>query len=372
MQYFEDKIEYRSKDTANGNTALHEAVMQQNVEAVQKLFGVDPELALIPNFLGRSPFYVACQKKNMEILQIFESLKSQAIIVQDYLGENMLFVCAREAEVEMFNWFMGSNNFFKARGQQNYKGQTIEHVVCIEGQTKIVGDIRPKLDTKDYYGNLPIHYTIKNDDHEMVEKYFKSQSAYFDLRNFKYETIFHTAAKNNSVKSMKILLGKNVFQEELLKKDFKGDTPIHTAAKSGSLEILKFYIEVCTPNFLQIQNDFGLTPVEALEQKIQMIQEKAGNPEMTKQEKEKLFNKMLHLRNVLNYLQNFDDFVTEKRWNERFTLPLAVYLEMVVDPNLKIFMGMHMRAEVLDQEKKEKYSPEQEKKDEENSQANMV
>ena len=117
-----------------------------------------------PNYLGRSPFFVACQRRNLELLRIFENWKTKAIIVQDYLGENMLFVCAREGDVEIFNWFGGSNNFYRARGQQNYKGHTIEHTVCIAGKTGIVEEIRPKLDTKDYYGNLPLHYTIASDD----------------------------------------------------------------------------------------------------------------------------------------------------------------------------------------------------------------
>ena len=165
-------MDLRSKDTIHGNTPLHMACMQENVEVAEKIFDHDPELCMVPNFLGRSPFFVACQRRNLELLRIFEIWKSRAIVIQDYLGENMLFVCAREGDVEVFNWFTGSNNFFRARGQQNYKGQTIEHVVCIEGKTSIVQDIRPKLDTKDYYGNLPIHYTIARDDHLMVMKYF--------------------------------------------------------------------------------------------------------------------------------------------------------------------------------------------------------
>jgi ankyrin repeat protein len=72
----------------------------------------------------------------------------------------------------------------------------------MEGKTNIVQDIKPKLDTKDYYGNLPIHYTIANDDHQMVLNYFTKGKAYFELRNFKYETIFHIAAKNNSLRSL--------------------------------------------------------------------------------------------------------------------------------------------------------------------------
>lgn len=173
-------------------------------------------------------------------------------MVQDYLGENMLFVCAREGDVEIFNWFGGSNNFYRARGQQNYKGHTIEHIVCIAGKTGIVEEIRPKLDTKDYYGNLPLHYTIASDDEQMVRKYFTNGKAYFDIRNFKYETIFHTAAKHDSEDSMRAILGRAVFLEELIKRDFKGDTPLHTAAKSGSTKILQFFLSACTPAFLEI------------------------------------------------------------------------------------------------------------------------
>jgi len=190
----------------------------------------------------------------MELLEIFAEKKHIAIEVQDYLGENMLFVCARSGDVEMFQWFAGSNNFFRARGQQNYKGQTIEHVVCIEGKTAIVQEIRPKLGTQDYYGNLPIHYTIAKDDEDMVMSYYRKRECreYFEIRNFKYETIFHIAAKHNSYRSLKALLGKSIFLEELLKRDFKGDTPLHTAAKSGSSEVLEFFMTACTPSYLEL------------------------------------------------------------------------------------------------------------------------
>lgn len=57
---------------------------------------------MLPNFLGRSPFFCACQRRNMELLEIFREKKHIAIEVRDYLGENMLFVCARSGDVEMF------------------------------------------------------------------------------------------------------------------------------------------------------------------------------------------------------------------------------------------------------------------------------
>ena len=76
------------------------------------------------------------------------------------------------------------------------------------------------------------------------------------------------------MESLKQLIGKTVFIEELLKKDFKGDTPIHVAAKSGSMDILEFYATACSKSFLEIQNDFGFTPKEAVKEKIRILEEK--------------------------------------------------------------------------------------------------
>lgn len=108
----------------------------------------------------------------------------------------------------------------------------------------------------------------------MIQNYFKRGREYFYLRNYKYETIFHIAAKYNALASMRELIGNTVFLEELLKKDFKGDTPIHTAAKAGSIDVLEFYISACTKGFLEMQNDFGFTPKEAVKEKIRILEEK--------------------------------------------------------------------------------------------------
>lgn len=85
-------------------------------------------------------------------------------------------------------------------------------------------------------------YSIMQDDVEIIKRYFKKGREYFNLRNYKFETIFHVAAKFNSISSLKELLGRSVFIEELVKKDFKGDTPLHIAAKTSNKEILEFFM----------------------------------------------------------------------------------------------------------------------------------
>ena len=52
----------------------------------------------------------------MKMLEIFADYKNEALAKQDYLGENVLFVCARNGNEDIFEWFTGSNEFFKARG----------------------------------------------------------------------------------------------------------------------------------------------------------------------------------------------------------------------------------------------------------------
>mmetsp|Transcript_6184 Transcript_6184/g.10004 ORF Transcript_6184/g.10004 Transcript_6184/m.10004 type:complete len:87 (-) Transcript_6184:948-1208(-) len=81
LKNFSEFIEFRAKDSANGNTPLHMACLLENVDAIHEIFAFDPELCMVPNYKGRSPFFVACQMKNLEILLIFEDFKKQAILV---------------------------------------------------------------------------------------------------------------------------------------------------------------------------------------------------------------------------------------------------------------------------------------------------
>lgn len=94
---------------------------------------------------------------------------------------------------------MGSNDYYKARGMQNFKGRTIEHMVCMHKKHAIVDEIDPRPDTPDYYGSLPFYYTLQQDDLPMIEKQFRAGSQYFSMRNYKYESPFHIAGKNNAL-----------------------------------------------------------------------------------------------------------------------------------------------------------------------------
>ena len=118
---------------------------------------------------------------------------------------------------------------------QTYEGQTMEHIACLNGNVDLMEDIRPRFDTRDFYGNLPIHYAIARDDLAMIKKYFVKTKHYHSALNFSNETIFHVAARHNSLASLQEILGNTVFVEQLLTRNFVGNTPLHIAAKKGSV-----------------------------------------------------------------------------------------------------------------------------------------
>ena len=229
-------------------------------------------------------------------------------------------------------------DFFKARGERNYRGQTIEHVCCMLMQREIVEDINPQPDTRDYYGNLPLFYTVMNND-ELNAATFQHGKNYYHLRNYKQETLFHVAAKHNSVQALETLNKRAIFFEELIKKDFKGDTPFHLAAKAGALEMMRYLMRSATAPFLSIQNDFGLTPRDAAKAKMDMLEERRSTAvEPVGERASPLEEKIYLLRVVVEEIDSFDEWVTQERWDKRFDMPYEEFMKKA-DPDLKIFMG---------------------------------
>jgi ankyrin repeat protein len=165
----------------------------------------------------------------------------------------------------------------------------------------IVHHIKPLPDTKDYYGNLPIYYSIENNDALMINKYFKKGKQYFHIKNYKNQNLFHIAGQFNSYEALLSIVKNSIFFEELLRKDYKGDTPLHSAARKGSTEVLEFYLSNCTQKFLEMENDFGLTPLEAIKEKLKVYE----SEEQTDEVKSKIYD----LKRSEELIENFQEWI---------------------------------------------------------------
>ena len=246
-----DTLDLMKRDSMNGNTYLHLACKINDLEIAKLILSrsnVDckeyqdrsflkdikiefpgfgrskkyeiTDLALLQNFKGETPIHLAILTKNLDLLSLFESRKQRALLIKDMQGENPLFYAARTSKTEIFNWFYmvesgSQSDYFKARGDQNYKGQTIEHIVCMarEPESVIYSSIKPRPDITDYYGNLPIFYALMRNDAALIQEMYKKQKDYFTLRNYKNQSIFHVAAKHNALDALKILIDIHVFSD---------------------------------------------------------------------------------------------------------------------------------------------------------------
>lgn len=328
---FKNGADVTKKDSKMGNNALHVAARMGNFHAAKSIIETEKSLALSLNYEANSPFHIAIESRSMEVLQELEEFKIESLSLKNTSGENPLFVACKIGDKDIFEWFSGKIDFFKARGDRNYQGQTIEHYVCMLAKHDLLHHIKPLPDTKDYYGNLPMFYSLKNNDAQMITKYFKKGKQYFHIKNYKNQTMFHIAGLFNAFEALTSITKNHIFFEELLKKDYKGNTPIHVAAKSGSTEVLEFYLSNCTSKFVEIENDFGFTPLEAIKEKIKFHEADQGD-----KEDEKLKSKLYDLKRSEELLEGFDEWICEERW--AYDISYREFLSKC-DPDLKLFMG---------------------------------
>lgn len=118
------------KESSYGNTPLHIACQKGDWVAVKLLFIACQEASYEINYTGETPFHLAVRSKSFDCLKIMKKYKVQSLNIKNKDGENPLFLAARQGNKWIFRFFTGKIDFFKAWGDRNYKGETIEHVVC--------------------------------------------------------------------------------------------------------------------------------------------------------------------------------------------------------------------------------------------------
>ena len=70
-----------------------------------------------------------------------------------------------------------------------------------------------------------------------------------------------------------------------------------------------------TSGFLEIQNDFGFTPLVAAKEKAKLYKETLQSSELSPEQIETYEKKLESCTKCVDLLENFDSFITESRWN---------------------------------------------------------
>ncbi len=104
-----------------------------------------------------------------------------------------------------------------------------------------------------------------------------------------------------------MLIDGQPFQNEVLCKDFKGDTPLHKAGKRGNISILEFYLSPTSSTtdrmILDLQNDFGLTVYEAVNDKVKLLEDAVTTKFQQKLPVDKEQEKLRRLKQAATYIQ---------------------------------------------------------------------
>ncbi len=89
-----------------------------------------------------------------------------------------MFIAIRNGQVALVKQLLkykgwAKNIMYKARGDKNYRGESIEHIICQEKIYDVVeaADFQP--DSQDFKGEYPLFYTMQADDVLMIRDAFK-------------------------------------------------------------------------------------------------------------------------------------------------------------------------------------------------------
>uniref|UniRef100_A0A2N9I308 Uncharacterized protein n=1 Tax=Fagus sylvatica TaxID=28930 RepID=A0A2N9I308_FAGSY len=160
-----------------GNTALHVAVITQNLNEVKYLVSIDPEVAYYLNEEKISPFYLAVETKNKEILK---ALLEEARDLDDVerprpRGESPIYAiilrrnkACKNGHVDIVNELL-EQQWPNPTEFLNNEGQNILHIAAKCGKYVVVRNLlrNPKLEmfvinAKDNLGNTALHLASMN------------------------------------------------------------------------------------------------------------------------------------------------------------------------------------------------------------------
>lgn len=66
------KVNVWAKDSAHGDTILHHAVRDKNLELASLLYALDAAQCLAQNYEGKSAYHLAVETEQIEMLQVFK------------------------------------------------------------------------------------------------------------------------------------------------------------------------------------------------------------------------------------------------------------------------------------------------------------
>eukprot|EP00111_Clytia_hemisphaerica_P024707 TCONS_00072807-protein len=280
----------------NGETPLHLAILEENLEACKILIakGADVNLAKLR---GLTPLHLACVKDSVEIVKLLVR-EGARVTGTDEIREIPLHKAARNDKVEIVKFLLETDPsqvniedldkqtpLIESAAKNNFAitELLLSHGAGIEACDKFMKtslfwaaeknslevfkvllqhikdnelDLKELIEQRDTYEHTPLHIAAKGGHTEIVQ-ILVEHGATVSTLNDQERTPLHTAADNGFIDVARVLIkAKPSMIDE---QNASGYTAVHLAAKSGKNEMLSFLLENNADN--NPQDNHMLTPL---------------------------------------------------------------------------------------------------------------
>lgn len=220
-------------------SALHWAVITNQLAVVQSLCEQDPDALAVPDSLGRTPLYTAIEANHLELAQFLFEQNPSVIEVVDNEGWTVLHRATKQSNLPMILFLV-----------QQYPDALL---------------VRNAL------GQLPLHVAAEYARWDVVQVLHQQSPNAIEVRDAKGRTPLHCAVLDGRLDVMQYLYHQ--YPDAIRLTDHQGWTPLHLAADAmRDLPVLKFLVEVY-PEGLNVKNEDGQLPLHVVVNADEYVQE---------------------------------------------------------------------------------------------------
>ncbi|XP_043693300.1 ankyrin repeat-containing protein At5g02620-like [Telopea speciosissima] len=232
------------------NTALHEALLRNDLEMVELLIRADPDGLGHPNYdadaegRGESPLYMAAKDGRLDIINKILNICPSAAHGGPH-GRTALHVAVVQGHLDAVTVLLEKKGELVNKEDEN--GRTALHyAVAWEESHKIIQKLLSQ-DTSsvyqlDKYGLSPLHIAALQSSFSVFRVLIECCPDFGELLDRNRRNVLHYAVMSKDLDKIKFGIEQLEREKLINHPDDDGNTPLHLAASQGSLKLMELFI----------------------------------------------------------------------------------------------------------------------------------
>ncbi|KAJ6229228.1 ankyrin repeat family protein [Anaeramoeba flamelloides] len=252
--YNKEKLNINLQETQSKNSALHFAVLKENIEMIKYLIqiGINTELK---NSFSLTPLNIAIKKENFEIVELLLNNNSDPNST-DSQGKTSLHICSETGNDKILEILL-KNSKCKINQVDNFHRTALFDAIKANSMKCIKLLIKNTIKINQYDTNNlnAIHYALQMENDEII-KYFYHNVDPQDIELSQPTKLgiypLHTAARSKKIIFIGFVLKfKNI---DINSKDNEGNTALHIATINEDLNSIRYLLKKGANPLIQNNN----------------------------------------------------------------------------------------------------------------------